>query len=97
MNDNIKNTEHRGQDPAEGSREIVERELSRHDNGAGQRAAAGKPAQQGDGDGIPHNEAHEIFDRERQRQHERRDVSFHADRSFPNLRTGILYAAGPRV
>lgn len=68
MNDNIKNTEHREQDPAEGSREIVDRELKRQDNGAGLRAAAGKPAQQGDGDGIPHNEAHEIFDRERQRQ-----------------------------
>lgn len=43
MNDNIKNTEHREQDPAEGSREIVDRELERQDNKAGQRAAAGKP------------------------------------------------------
>lgn len=43
MNDNIQNTEHREQDPAEGSREIIERELRRQDNKAGQRAAAGKP------------------------------------------------------
>lgn len=43
MNDNVKNTEHREQDPAEGSREIVDRELERQDNKAGQRAAAGRP------------------------------------------------------
>lgn len=43
MNDNVKNTEHREQDPAEGSHEIVDRELERQDNKAGQRAAAGRP------------------------------------------------------
>ena len=43
MNDNIENTEHREQDPVEGSREIIERELRRQDNKAGQQAAAGKP------------------------------------------------------
>lgn len=43
MNDNVKNNEHREQDPVEGSREIVDRELERQDNMAGQRAAAGKP------------------------------------------------------
>lgn len=43
MNDNIKNTEHREQDPAEGSRAIIDRELERQDDKAGQRAAAGKP------------------------------------------------------
>lgn len=44
MNDNtnIDNTEHREQDPVEGSREIIDRELERQDNKAGQRAAAGK-------------------------------------------------------
>lgn len=44
MNDNIKNSEHREQDPVEGSREIVDRELQRQDNEAGRKAAAGKPA-----------------------------------------------------
>ena len=43
MNDNIKNTEHREQDPAEGSRAIIDRELERQDDKTGQRAAAGKP------------------------------------------------------
>lgn len=43
MNDNAKNNEHREQDPVEGSREIVDRELKRQDDAAGQRAAAGKP------------------------------------------------------
>ncbi len=43
MNDNVKNTEHREQDPVEGSREIVDRELARQDNKAGQQAAAGRP------------------------------------------------------
>ncbi len=43
MNDNIKDSEHREQDPVEGSREIVDRELERQDNKAGRRAAAGKP------------------------------------------------------
>lgn len=46
MNDNIKNTEHPEQDPAEGSREIIDRELKRQDNKAGQQAAAGKPLDQ---------------------------------------------------
>lgn len=43
MNDNVKNTEHREQDPVEGSREIIDRELKRQDDKAGQQAAAGKP------------------------------------------------------
>jgi len=46
MNDNAKNNEHREQDPAEGSREIVDRELERQDNKAGREAAAGKPLDQ---------------------------------------------------
>lgn len=46
MNDNIKDTEHREQDPAEGARDIIERELRRQDNKAGQQAAAGKPLDQ---------------------------------------------------
>ena len=43
MNDNGKNTEHREQDPVEGARDIVDRELKRQDNEAGRRAAEGKP------------------------------------------------------
>ena len=43
MNDNGKNTEHREQDPVEGARDIVDRELKRQDDEAGRRAAAGKP------------------------------------------------------
>lgn len=43
MNDNNRNTEHREQDPAEGARDIVDRELKRQDDEAGRRAAAGKP------------------------------------------------------
>ncbi len=42
MNDN-KNTEHHEQDPVEGARDIVDRELKRQDNEAGRRAAQGKP------------------------------------------------------
>lgn len=42
MNDN-KSTEHREQDPVEGARDIVDRELKRQDNEAGRRAAEGKP------------------------------------------------------
>ena len=43
MNDNGKTTEHREQDPVEGARDIVDRELKRQDSEAGRRAAAGKP------------------------------------------------------
>ena len=43
MNDNGKNTEDREQDPVEGARDIVDRELKRQDDEAGRRAAAGKP------------------------------------------------------
>jgi hypothetical protein len=43
MNDNNQNTEHREQDPVEGARDIVDRELKRQDDEAGRRAAAGKP------------------------------------------------------
>lgn len=43
MNDNDKTTEHREQDPVEGARDIVDRELKRQDSEAGRRAAAGKP------------------------------------------------------
>ena len=42
MND-TKSTEHREQDPVEGARDIVDRELKRQDDEAGRRAAAGKP------------------------------------------------------
>lgn len=43
MNDNNQNAEHREQDPVEGARDIVDRELKRQDDEAGRRAAAGKP------------------------------------------------------
>lgn len=43
MNDNNQKTEHREQDPVEGARDIVDRELKRQDDEAGRRAAAGKP------------------------------------------------------
>ena len=43
MNDNNQNTEHREQDPVEGARDIVDRELKRQDDEASRRAAAGKP------------------------------------------------------
>ncbi len=43
MNDNAKDTEHREQDPAEGARDIIDRELKRQDDKAGRTAAAGKP------------------------------------------------------
>ena len=43
MTDNDKTSEHRRQDPVEGARDIVDRELRRQDDEAGRRAAAGKP------------------------------------------------------
>jgi hypothetical protein len=49
MNDNTKDTDHPEQDPAEGSRETIDRELKRQDNKAGQQAAAGKPVDQRSG------------------------------------------------
>lgn len=54
MNDNAKNPEHPDQDPAEGSRDIVERELKRQDNQAGQTPTVGRPADRPKG-GSPQN------------------------------------------
>lgn len=55
MNDNgkIKDTEHRAEDPAEGARDIIDRELKRQDDKAGQKAAAGKPADRSTNSGRP--------------------------------------------
>ena len=56
MNDNgkIKDTEHRAEDPAEGARDIIDRELKRQDDKAVQQAAAGKPADRSMSSGRPH-------------------------------------------
>lgn len=56
MNDNgkIKDTEHRAEDPAEGARDIIDHELKRQDDKAGQKAAAGKPADRSTNSGRPH-------------------------------------------
>jgi hypothetical protein len=50
MNDNIKDTEHPEQDPAEGSREIIDRELKRQTNRTGREPTAGRPADHPTGD-----------------------------------------------
>lgn len=44
MSDNAKDTEHRDQDPAEGSREIIDRELKRLDEKTGNKPTIGRPA-----------------------------------------------------
>ncbi|WP_370677911.1 hypothetical protein [Pleomorphomonas sp. PLEO] len=44
MDDNTKDTEHPEQDPAEGSREVIDRELKRQGNKTGREPTAGRPA-----------------------------------------------------